>query len=244
MRGMQSKPKKPTPHPPLTAEQVLDGFVKNTGGATTYAHVTSAVATGNVQFKGQKSVGAVEIKSRVPDRFLMRLLFPEQGEVSLAYNGMEGWTRDPNLGLRILHGAELAQLRLQALQTNAPQSWRSYFKKVESQGQVKVGTTTYYKLRLWPKDGSAPVLQFHDATTLLLVRTDQVQESPQGKRNTITYTSDWRLIEGIKTPFQIRQKTPDVELLLTLTKVQNNLPVPESDFARPAEVPSKPAKVK
>ncbi len=241
---MQSRPPKPSPLPKLTAEQVLDGFVKNTGGAAAYARVTSASAQGTVQFVGQSAVGAVEIRSRVPDRFLMRLIFPERGEVALAYNGKEGWARDPNLGLRLLRGEELAQLRLQALQTNAPQSWRNYFKKVESLGLVQAGATRFYKLRLWPKDGGAPLMQLHDVSTLLLMRTDQVQESPQGKLNTVTYTSDWRLVEGIKTPFQIRQKTPDVELLLKLNKVQNNLPLPETDFARPAEAPSKPAKVK
>jgi hypothetical protein len=243
-----SPPPKPKPEvllkPKLTAEQVLDGFLKNTGGAAAYAKITSAVASGTVAFVGQATRGTVEIKSKAPNKFLMRLLLPTQGEVSLGFDGKEGWSRDPNLGLRILRGAELAQLKLQALQTNAPQNWRSYFKKVENLGVAKVGAASFYKLRLWPKDGSAPMIQFHDTTTLLLIRTDQVQESPQGKLSTTTYTSDWRLTEGVKTPFQMRQKTKELELVFTFTQLRNNVPLLDTDFVRPAEVPNKPAKVR
>jgi hypothetical protein len=238
----KSSSSKPGPRPTLTAEQVLDGFVKNTGGAA-YGKLVSSVAVGNVQLTGQKP-GTMELRSKAPDKFLLRMVLPQLGEVATGFDGTEGWARDPNLGLRLLRGEEMAQLRLQALQSSAPQNWRSYFKKVEGLGVSTAGTARFYKLRLWPKDGSAPVIQFHDATTLLLARTDQVQATPQGKLNTITYFSDWRLTDGIKTAFQMRQKSPGMELVLTLTQVQNNGPVPDSDFARPAEAPSKPAKAK
>jgi hypothetical protein len=234
---------KPTPRPRLIAEQVLDGFIKNTGGAA-YEKLTSFVALGSVQLTGQPQPGTVELKSKAPDRFLLRMLFPGQGEVATGYNGKEGWARDPNQGLRLLRGEELAQLRLQALQSIAAHRWRSYFKRVESLGVVQAGTLRLYRLRLFPKDGSAPVIQYHDTTTLLLVRTDQTQATPQGKLSTITYFNDWRTVQGITSAFLMRQKTKDLELTLTLTSIQNNLPLPETDFARPAEVPNKPAKVK
>ena len=115
---------------------------------------------------------------------------------------------------------------------------------MESLGLVKVGTTSFYKLRLWLHDGTSPIVQYHDTTTLLLTRMDQVQVTPQGKLNTLTYFSDWRLTDGIKTAFQMRQKSATIELVLTLARIQNNLPLLESDFTRPAEAPNKPAKVR
>lgn len=247
MQAMQHKPAarvaSPSPKPKLSAEQVLDGFLKNTGGSA-YAQLTSSVAVGTVQLTGQKQPGSVEIKSKAPNKFLLRMVLPDLGEVAMGYDGKEGWARDPNLGLRLLKGEELAQLRLQALQSIAPQNWRNLFKRVENLGVSKAGSTSFYKLRLFPKDGSAPILQFHDTTTLLLTRTDQAQATPQGKMNTITYFNDWRTNNGIRTSFQMRQRTRDLELVMTLTQVQNNLPLPDSDFARPAESPNKPAKVK
>ena len=241
MPQMQRKTS-PTAAPKLTAEQVLDGFVKNTGGPA-YNKLTSSVAVGTVQLTGQQ-LGTVEIKSKAPQKFLLRMVLPKLGEVSTGYDGKEGWARDPNLGLRLLQGEELAQLRLQALQSSAPQSWRSYFKKVENLGLSKAGSASFYKLRLWPKDGSAAIIQYHHATTLLLARIDQVQATPQGKISTLTYFNDWRLTDGIKTAFQMRQKSANLELVLTLTQVQNNLPLIDTDFERPAEAPNKPAKVR
>lgn len=243
--SMQHKALPPSPpqKPKLTAEQVLDGFIKNTGGPA-YAKLVSTVATGTVLLTGQKQPGTVELKSKAPHKFLLRMVLPGLGEVAMGYDGKEGWARDPNLGLRLLHGEELAQLRLQALQSIAPQSWRSLFKRVENLGVSKAGMSSFYKLRLYPKDGSAPLLQFHDTTTLLLTRTDQLQATPQGKVNTVTYFSDWRTNDGIRAAFQMRQKTKELELVMTLTQVQNNLPLSDTDFARPAEAPNKPAKVR
>ena len=122
MAPMQRKTSSPSVRR-LTAEQILDGFVKNTGG-TAYSKLTSSVAVGTVQLSGQAS-GTVEIKSKAPHKFLLRMVLPQYGEIATGFDGKEGWTRDPNLGLRLLQGEELAQLKLQALQSSAPQCWRS-----------------------------------------------------------------------------------------------------------------------
>jgi hypothetical protein len=244
MRLMQHKSSpKPSPKPKLTAEQVLDGFIKNTGGAA-YSKLTSTVSTGTVLLTGQKQPGTVELKSKAPNKFLLRMVLPGIGEVAMGYDGTEGWARDPNLGLRLVRGEELAQLRLQALQSIAPQSWRSLYKRAVSIGVSKAGTSSFYKIQLFPKDGSAPITQFHDTSTLLLARMDQVQATPQGKMSTLTYFSDWRISDGIRAAFQMRQKTKDLELVMNLTQVQNNLPLSDTDFSRPAEAPNKPAKVR
>lgn len=219
------------------------GFIKNTGG-TAYTRLRSTQATGTVLLTGQREPGTVELKSKAPNKFLLRMVLPGLGEVAMGYDGKEGWARDPNLGLRLLRGEELAQLRLQALQSIAPQDWKTHFKRVELLGVSAVGANRFYKLRLTPRDGSAPQVQFHDTQTLLLTRTDQLQATPQGKVQTVTYFNDWRSNDGIRMAFQMRQKTRELELVLTLTEVKNNLPLPDSDFARPAETPNKPAKVR
>lgn len=232
------KPKTATP-PKRTAEQVLDGFLKNTGGPA-YARIRSSLSQGTIS-NPSGVIGRIEIKVKVPDKFLMRILTPT-GETAIGYDGKEGWTRDPNKELRLLKGAELAQLQLQALQTNAPQNWRSYFKTVELLGLTRAGSVVCYKLRLVPKNGSSPILQYHDAQSLLLIRSDQVLESPQGKQPAVTYAADFRLVDGVKTAFKMRQRIPDTEILIQLTTVKNNVPISDSEFARPAEEPGKPAK--
>lgn len=230
---------KTAPLPKRTAEQVLDGFLKNTGGPA-YTRISSSLSKGTISTPSGVS-GQIEIKVKVPSRFLMRIT-TEAGETAIGYDGKEGWTRDPNTGLRLLEGGELAQLQLQALQTNAPQSWRSHFKSVELLGMTRSGAIVCYKIRLFPRNGSAPIIQYHDAQTLLLIRSDQVLESPQGKQATVTFAGDYRLVDGVKTAFKMRQRIPETEMLIQLTTVQNNIPLADSEFMRPAEEPTKPHK--
>ncbi len=232
------KPKS-TAIPKRTAEQVLDGFLKNTGGPA-YNKITTSLSQGTVSTPSGVA-GRIEIKVKAPDKFMMRILTAE-GDTAIGYDGKEGWTREPNKGLRLLQGGELAQLRLQALQSNAPQNWRSYYKTVELIGLSRAGALVCYKLRLVPKNGSMPITQYHDVQTLLLIRSDQVLESPEGKQPTETYASDYRLVDGVKTAFKMRQRIPGTEMLIQLTKVQNNLPLSDSEFDRPQEEPNKPAK--
>jgi len=233
-------PKSPPP-PKRTVEQVLDGFIKKTGGPA-YAKITSSVSRGTMSTNGGVQ-GTVEIRLKAPDKFLLRLVVA-RGEIAVGYDGKVGWMRDPDTGLRLLAGGELAQLRLQALQTNAPQSWRTYTAKAELLGLSRVGGAICHKVRLLPKNGGAPLVQYYEVNTLLLLRADQVQESPQGKQPTETYPSDYRVVDGVKTAFKMRQVVPGAEMTFQLNTVQNNVPVAASDFAPPKEEPSKPAKVR
>lgn len=232
---------KPVLAPKRTVEQILDGFIKKTGGPA-YGRITSSLSRGTLSATGGTK-GTFEIKLKTPDKFLMRLIV-DRGEIAIGYDGKEGWMRDPDSGLRLLQGAELAQLRLQALQTNSPQSWRSYFGKVELLGLSRIEGAVCYKVRLFPKNGGEPLVQYYETSTLLLLRSDQAQETPQGKQPTQTYPSDYRAVDGVKTAFKMRQVVPGTEMTFQLTSVQNNIPLVASDFARPKEEPNKPAKIR
>ena len=89
-----------------------------------------------------------------------------------------------------------------------------------------------YAIRLTPTNGK-PLVQYFDTQTNLMVRMDMISEGPQGTLPIESYFSDYRTVDGMKIPFQMRQKVAATELLTTVTEIKNNLPVTDAKFAKP-----------
>jgi hypothetical protein len=47
--------------------------------------------------------------------------------------------------------------------------------------------------------------------------------------------SDYRDVDGIQTPFRIRQLMPVGEILFTTTELKNNVPIDDAKFKKPAK---------
>jgi hypothetical protein len=47
--------------------------------------------------------------------------------------------------------------------------------------------------------------------------------------------SDYRDVDGVKTPFRITQTLPAGELVLKISEVKNNLEIDDAKFRKPAD---------
>jgi hypothetical protein len=128
---------------------------------------------------------------------------------------------------------EKAQLQRQMdNDANRGGDWRKSYSKIEALGIRKVEGKDAYAIRLTPTNGK-PLVQYFDTQTNLMVRMDMISESPQGTLPIESYFSDYRTVDGMKIPFQMRQKVAATELLTTVTEIKNNLPVTDAKFAKP-----------
>jgi len=216
----------------ITADRVLERFIEATGGRKAYEKLTSRVIKGTLEVAAQGIKGTIEIYSKAPDKHWEVGVIEGIGEFTRAYDGQIGWSQDPINGLRELSGVELAILKRSAT-FNGELKWRQLYPKVELVGKEKINEKEVYVVRLTPTEGQ-PVTSYYDTASFLVVRTDMVQEGPQGNVPIESYVSDYREVNGIKIPFEIKQSIPIGTLLIKLTEVKHNLPIDDARFRKPS----------
>ena len=217
-----------------TAAQILDGYITATGGKAAYEKMTSTVRKGTFSLAAQKINGSFEEQTKAPNKIYISQTIEGFGKSEQGYDGTTGWARDAISGLRVLAGAELTQMKEQA-RFNGLLAWKEMYSKTEVLGIRTVGAAKAYAIRLTPATGK-PTVQYFDVSTKLLLRMDQVVESPQGSIPTESYLSNWKVVDGIKQPFTIRQIVAGSnEIMMTTTSIKSNVPIPDATFAKPAD---------
>jgi hypothetical protein len=217
--------------PAMSAAMVLDKYVEVTGGKAAYNKIKSTTTKGVVRLTAQNLTGKFYIFAKAPNKMHSLQEFANIGKSEQGYDGKVAWGRDPFNGLRTLEGQELAQIKTFAT-FNIFARWREVYRKVEMIGIRKVGARSTYAIRLTPATGK-PTVQYHDTKTFLVLRSDTVQDSPQGSIPVESYFEDYRVVDGIRTPFKVRSRLAAAELLTTITEVKNNVPIDDARFSKP-----------
>jgi outer membrane lipoprotein-sorting protein len=232
-----AKPAAPRIYAPLpagmTAEKILDRAFAASGGQESLAKTKTTYQKGNISVGAQGIKGVFEVYIKRPNKFYTAQTFEGIGKTEVAYDGKIAWSKDPINGVRTMKDKEKAQLQRQIdNDANRGGDWRKSYSKIEALGVRKVEGKDAYAIRLTPTNGK-PLVQYFDTQTNLMVRMDMISEGPQGTLPIESYFSDYRTVDGMKIPFQMRQKVAATELLTTVTEIKNNLPVTDAKFAKP-----------
>jgi hypothetical protein len=224
---------KAAPKAALTAEQILDKAVEASGGRAAYEKHTSLVLKGTFAIPNQSLNGTIEVYSKAPNLSLAVTNIPNIFSQSEGFDGASAWSKDTLSGMRSKTGVELATAR-RAATFNADLKWRELWKGVELVGAGKVGDRDAHVVKFIPKDGEgSPLTNYYDAETFLLLRSDSIQESPQGTIPVTSLFSDYRTVGGIKTPFAIEQQIPIMTMKMTVTEMTFDVPIEDAKFAKP-----------
>src|SRR6185436_17871771 len=96
-----------------TLDEVMDRYLKATGGAAVLNGITSRMVKGTVDVVGVSRGGTFEIYSVVPNKVLSILKVTPAETFKVGYNGRVGWTQT-STGARMMKGAELESLQKDA----------------------------------------------------------------------------------------------------------------------------------
>lgn len=116
---------------------------------------------------------------------------------------------------------------------------------LEVQPKQQIGGKDAIVIRATPKAGSA-VLMFFDAETYLLVRTVTTVNDPQmgGDVEQTAELSDYRVVDGVKVPFQIvnssAMQAGTQSGTIRLTKVEHNVALDDALFGGKSPVAPRP----
>lgn len=214
-----------------TFDQLQERLVAAIGGAEVIRKVTSRRVTGEFEIEGMNLTGSFESLTAAPVKSVTTLDVPGVGQFRQVVNGGKAWSLDPLSGLRELAGSELDAFRRDA-DFYRELNLKTLFAKLEVTGRLRLGDQEAWIVNATPATGEAEQLYF-DVASGLLIRHDTRRESPQGAMPTETFFTDYRVVDGIRLPWRIRQQTPAFTINLTYREVKHNLPIDEAKFARP-----------
>ncbi len=225
-------PQKETAKPALTAEQILDKAVEATGGKAAHAKLNSRYAKGTLELDagGNEMKGTLEMWAKAPNKQFILTHMDAVGDITNGCDGEHAWSDNPQ-GSFDMTGTQLENAKRQAVFHQ--EDWRQLYPKTEVTGKEKVGQREAWVVKLSPTTGN-PMTQYFDAETFLLLRQNMTADTPQGSMDITSDFSDYRDVDGIKMPFQIKQAMPFGDMVIKLEELKHNVPIEDAKFAKPA----------
>ena len=229
----QAKPAE-TAAPKLpTAHEIVTRFVETIGGAAGMDKVKSWTAVGTVEIAPAGLKGKIEMITSAPNYSLTKLTIDGVGDFVESFDGKTAWSMDPIQGSREKTGIELQQTKLMA-DFDREYNLEKVYQKLEVKGIEKVGGRDAYVVVATPA-GLPPQTLYFDTQSGYLVRTDSVQETPEGRQAVTVFIEETKKIDGITVPVKTRTKIAIGEINMTLTDIKPGPAVDAAKFAKPAK---------
>lgn len=192
----------------MTAEKVLENYIKAIGGKEKLEKVTSLRQTSNMEIMGMQM--EMSISQKGTDKMLMVQVLPMgQGEVRMVINGDKGMMKSP-MGEQALEGDALKASKRKGMFAEL-----EYLKggtKMELLPSEVVNGKTTYPVKI-TGDAGAVTTNWYDAKTGLVVKSN----TPQGEATIENYQE----VNGIKFPEKMTIKSQQGEVKST-TKTEVN----------------------
>jgi photosynthetic reaction center cytochrome c subunit len=217
-----------------TSDQILDKYLQAVGGAEAVQKNTSRIQKGTINIQGRQV--PVEVLSKAPNKRISTVHTPN-GDSITAFDGHAGWIGNP--GPR--PPREMSAPENDAISFDATFYLPSELKKMFTQFRVrpadKIGGHEVLQV-IAANPGKPPMRLFFDKESGLLVRTIRYAETPLGRNPTQVDYADYRAEGGIKIPYQWTLARPLGRFTIQVTEVQQNVPIDDSKFAKPAAAPA------
>lgn len=214
-----------------TIDQILEKYVTGAGGRAAIEKVTSISAKGTIEIPDVNISGTVELIQKAPDKALTVVDLAGVGTQREGFDGTTGWSDDPANGFRQKDGVELAEAK-RAATFGRELKMKALYPKMAVKSTEKVDGKDAYLVDATPEVGT-PVKLYFDAATGLLVRQVAMRQMPQGPLEVEVTFGDFRVVDGVKRPFMIRQATSAFTATIQLTEVKQNLPIDDAIFKAP-----------
>lgn len=219
-----------------SADEILNKYVQAVGGAAAVEKVTSRKEDGTVSFGGNQF--PVEVFAKAPNKRISIVHTPN-GDNITAFNGNSGWLGNP--GPR--PPRDMSTQENEAASFDATFYLPSELKKMFGQLRVRPsekidGHEVLQVIGL--NQGHPPTRLFFDKDSGLLVRSVRYAATPLGNNPTEVDYSNYHEEGGVKIPLQWTVARPGGRFTIQINKVEQNAPIADSKFEKPATSEQKP----
>jgi zinc protease len=234
---VQPEPKTTEPAKPAAAlpkgEEILDRFVKETGGKEAYESIKSVVLTGQMTLM-MNMKGELKVYVKDPGKLFSKVTIENLGEMKSGSDGETVWSENPFEGPKILEGVE-KEMTMESSHIGEEANWRERFKDVKCVGEEAIDGKPAYKVEMTTKDGQKRT-SFYDKENGLLVKQSMVVSLPQGEIPTEILVSDYKKVGNLLFPHKSKTTVMTQEMTTVFEKIELNADVPDSTFELPAEI--------
>lgn len=218
-----------TEAPLPTVEQVLEKYVQALGGREALAKLTTRVVKG-ARVGADGVLVPEEIYQKAPDKVFVATSYPTITFRS-GFDGARAWARDSK-GADQLNDQFAEALRREAEFFNGVRL-RELYPQLTAVSRETLGGRETYAVGAPAPGGGGEKLYF-DAQTGLLVRRYVEFKTALGRTPVQVDYEDYREVDGVKLPFQLRWSNPRYSWGRKVDEVKHNVPVDDAKFTPPA----------
>jgi outer membrane lipoprotein-sorting protein len=226
-----------------TADEIIEKHLAATGGRAAFAKLKSRTSVGTVTLTTPAGniTGTIETWNQAPNKARtltkldLTLLRLGQAVVDQRFDGESGYVIDSIQGNHDITGTQLDNMKNGSF-PNPFLNYKETGATIDLSGKEKVGDRDAYLLISKPKAGTA-VRTYIDAESYLPVKTVVKVPVPQldTDLDQVIEFSDFRDVDGIKVPFQIKQSSALQTITVNLTKVEHNKDIDPAIFSKPKD---------
>lgn len=229
--------------PAQTADEIVQKFIKTVGGMEKIQAVKSLRRVG--KYSGGGGFEAVLIEeNRRPN--LVRQEFVIQGMTGVtAYDGKAGWKIEPWNGKKDAEALSEEEMKgiVEDSDLDGPLvNYKQKGVKVEYVGMDEVEGTDTYKLKVTLASGDVR-LYYMDTDYFVPIKIDTKRMVRGAEREYETVLGDYKEVGGWYLPFSVEQgvKGNPNRSKVTYEKIEANVTLDDSRFAKPAPKPGTPS---
>lgn len=219
-----------------TAEELVAKNLQAKGGIDKIKAAKSIRMT--ARFEGNGIKAAIGQESKRPE--MLRQSFTLQGMSQIqAYDGSTGWQISPFGGRKdpeMMGEDDVRGLAEDADFDGPLVDAQAKGNKIEYLGHDQVDGDDAYKLKVTLKNGD--ILYYYlDPDTYIEIQVEKQQFIRGSVRESVTALGSYKPVNGVMYPFSIEsgpKNNPDARSKITVTKIEVNVPIDDSDFKMPA----------
>jgi hypothetical protein len=229
--------------PAQTAGEIVEKFIKTVGGMEKIQAVKSLRRVGRYSSGGGFEAVLIE-ENRRPN--LVRQEFVIQGMTGVtAYDGKAGWKIEPWEGKKDAEALSEEEMKgiVEDSDLDGPLvNYKQKGVKVEYVGMDEVEGTDTYKLKVTLASGDVR-LYYMDTDYFVPIKIDTKRMVRGAEREYETVLGDYKEVGGWYLPFSVESgvKGSPNRSKVTYEKIEANVPLDDSRFARPAVKPAPPS---
>jgi hypothetical protein len=219
-----------------TTDELIAKNIEARGGLDQIKAITSLRTTGQLQVQGL----VIDVSSEQKPDDLVRQWITIQGMTQIqAWDGTIGWQINPFQGRRDPErlGDDDTRDLVESSDFYGPLvDYQRKGEKVEFVGHEPVDGDDALLLKVTLKNGDV-INDYLDPDTYMEIRTERLMFVRGTVRESFSNPGSYKKISGVYFPFSVETgspRNPGMAAKLTITKIEANVPIPDSEFKMPA----------
>ena len=232
LKPSQLSTPEPSPDEAAVVNQILQRYVEAIGGESAINGVTSYKTRGTFGTSVLRETGKFETWSKDPNKTLSVIEFPRIGKLRKGFDGENRWVQTPVGTFSDESPKAMSELERDADVYRAGKL-ASLYESMHLDNKARLSGHDVYVIEGKPARGPAEKL-FFNSESGLLERWDMARRDP--KRGTIfvkVHLKDYRVVDGLKVPFNVRFAFESFDLTFNLEEVKYNVAIDDAMFRKP-----------